>query len=82
MKTTNPLLRRRLEEMQKDFAQISVRNMEALSRMRRVSDSLGNTIRRSARDTAVRERATSYGETGTLKSSERKSVSMGVSETA
>jgi hypothetical protein len=82
MKTANPLLRRRLEDMQKNFSEISTRNINALKRMQRVAESLGNTIRHTARDAAVRQRAFSYGETGTFKSSEKKSVSMGVSETA
>src|SRR5688572_9417982 len=43
MKTTNPLLRRRLEDMQKSFSELSVRNMDALQRMQRVSTNLGNT---------------------------------------
>lgn len=82
MKTANPQLRRRLEEMRKDFSDLSLKNMDALKRMHRVAESLGNTIRSSARDTAVRQRAFSYGETGTFKSSEKKTVSMGLSETA
>ncbi len=82
MKAAHPQLRRHLEAMQKDFSELSVKNMDALKRMHRVAESLGNTIRNSARDTAVRQRAFSYGETGTFKSSEKKTVSMGLSETA
>ncbi len=82
MKKSNPLLRRRLEDMQKDFADLTVKNMDALKRMGRVAERLGNSVRVAAKDAAVRNRAFSYGETGTLKSSEKKSVSMGVSETA
>ncbi|MGB4107096.1 MAG: hypothetical protein WBK55_04800 [Alphaproteobacteria bacterium] len=82
MKKSNPLLRRRLEDMQKDFADLTAKNMDALKRMGRVAERLGNSVRVAAKDAAVRDRAFSYGETGTLKSSEKKSVSMGVSETA
>ncbi len=82
MKSANPLLRKRLEDMQKDFADLTVRNMDALKRMQRVTERLGNTIRHAAKESAIRERAFSYGETGALKSSEKKTVSMGVSETA
>jgi hypothetical protein len=82
MKKSNPLLRRRLEDMQKDFADITTKNMDALKRMGRVAERLGNTIRVAAKDAAVRSRTYSYGETGSIKGSERKSVSMGVSETA
>lgn len=82
MKNTNPLLRQRLQDMQKDFVDLTNKNMEALKRMQRVSERLGNTIRHAAKEAAVRQRAFSYGETGALKSSEKKSVSMGLSETA
>jgi hypothetical protein len=82
MKKTNPLLRRRLQEMKEDFADLSTKNMDALKRMGRVSERLGNSMRVAAKDAAVRKRAFAYGENGALKSSERKSVSMGVSETA
>lgn len=82
MKKSNPLLRRRLEDMQKDFAELTAKNMDALKRISRVSERLGNSIRVAAKDAAVRNRTYSYGETGSLKSSEKKSVSMGVSETA
>ncbi len=82
MKTVNPLLKKRLEDMQRDFTDLSVKNMDALKRMGRVTDRLGNTIRVAAKNAAVKSRSFSYGENGTLKSSEKKSVSMGVSETA
>ena len=82
MKKSNPLLRRRLEDMQKDFADLTAKNMDALKCMGRVAERLGNTIRVAAKDAAVRSRTYSYGETGSIKGSERKSVSMGVSETA
>lgn len=82
MKKANPLLKKRLEDMQKDFATLSMKNMDALQRMARVSERLGNTIRVAAKDAAVKKRTFSYGENGTMKSTEKKTVSMGVSETA
>ena len=82
MKKSNPLLRRRLEDMQKDFAGLTAKNIDALKRMSRVTERLGDSIRIAAKNAAVRGRAFSYGETGSLKSSEKKSVSMGISETA
>lgn len=82
MKSANPLLRKRLEEMQKDFFELSSKNLEALSRMHRTTERLGNTIRSAARDAAKKQRAFSYGETGSLHTQEKKSVSMGISETA
>lgn len=82
MKKTNPLLRQRLEDMQKNFVELSAKNMEALKRMGRVTERLGNTVRVAAKEAAVKKRVFSYGETGALKSTEKKTVSMGLSETA
>ena len=50
--------------------------------MQRTVERLGNTIRSAAKDAALKQRATSYGETGILDKGEKKSVSMGVIETA
>lgn len=82
MKKTSPQMRRKLEEMRADFVELGNKNMEALKRMGRVTERLGNSMRLAAREAAVRQRTFAYGENGSLKSSEKKTVSMGVSETA
>ncbi len=82
MKSIGPLLRKRLEDSHKDFQAVSEKNMQALGRMSRVTEHLGNTIRNAAKDAVVKQRAFSYGETGALNSGGNKTVSMGISETA
>ncbi len=82
MAAVNPLLKKRLEEVQKEFSTITVKNLEAIKRMQRTTERLGNTIRNAAKESARRQRAFSYGDTGALQASDKKTVSMGVSETA
>jgi hypothetical protein len=82
MRSVNPLARKRLAQMQKDFSNLANQNLEALSRMQRTIERVGNTLRNAARDAAKKQRAFSYGETGKLQSDDNRRVSMGISETA
>lgn len=75
-------LKQRLERMQQEFSEITRENMDALSRMQRTMERLGNTVRTAAKEAVNRDRSYSYGEQGTLKSNEHKVVSTGLSETA
>jgi hypothetical protein len=82
MKKANPLLKKRLAEMQKDFSDLAAKNIESLKRMQRCTHRLGELIMNAAKDAARSQRSFVYGETGAMRGSERKTVSMGVSETA
>lgn len=82
MKVVNPLIKKRLGDMQQQFSVLARENMEALARMRRCVSQLGETISNAARKTAKKQGVYSYGENGHLQTSNRKSVSMGISETA
>ena len=82
MKSADPALKQKLEEMQKSFAALAVKNTEALVRMDRCIGRMGNRIRKAAQDAAREKHVVSYGETGRLRDIEGKSVSTGVSETA
>lgn len=82
LKTASPALRQRLIEKEQEFSEISSRNMDSLSRMQRATERLGQRIIRTARDSAKKMRAVSYGESGALHTNEKKLVSSGVSETA
>ncbi|HOO82286.1 MAG TPA: flagellar protein FlgN [Alphaproteobacteria bacterium] len=82
MKAVNPALKRDLERMQADFAALSSKNMDALKRMQRTMERLGQTVQRAAKESVNKQRAFSYGESGKIHNDERKSVSIGVSETA
>ena len=82
LKSTPLDMRQKLEAMQKDFSALTKNNMEALSRMQRSVDRLGNTLRNAAKDTAKKERVFSYGETGRVDHDDKKPLSTGISETA
>jgi hypothetical protein len=82
MKTVNPLLKKRLVESQKNFSDLTTKNMELLKRMQKSTHRLGEVIMNAAKDAAKSQRSHVYGETGTIRGAEKKSVSMGLSETA
>ncbi len=82
MKSVAPSLKNRLASMQKEFFGLSQKNLEALSRMQRCTSRLGETIMGAAKDAAKSQQTHVYGETGSIRDNERRSVSMGVSETA
>lgn len=82
MRRVDPALKKRLERMQNEFSDLAHENMQALERMQRTMERVGNTVRNAARDAVNKQRAYSYGETGALHRTENKIVSTGVSETA
>ena len=82
MKSVNPLLKNRLIQMQKNFSELTAKNMDSLKRMQKSTHRLGEVIMNAAKDAAKSQRSHVYGETGTLRGAEKKSVSMGLSETA
>ncbi len=77
-----PSLKEKLKQMQEEFSEASEKNMEAIKRMEKATERLGNTIRNAAIRAAQKDRGYSYGETGTIPSSaKKKAVSSGLSET-
>ncbi|GJL84362.1 MAG: hypothetical protein DHS20C02_01370 [Micavibrio sp.] len=82
MRKVDPTLRQKLENMQRDFSALAKKNADALGRMDRSVERLGNTIRRAAKQEAQKQRSFSYDATGTMRNTENKTVSTGVSETA
>jgi hypothetical protein len=82
MKNVSPVAKQKLEVMQQEFAIIARANMESIDRMRRCVTRLGDTISSAAREAAKKQRAFSYGETGKIRGTSKRSVSMGLSETA
>lgn len=82
MKDIDPKIKRELERMQADFVKLSSKNMSALKRMQRTMGRLGETVQRIAKDSAKKQRAFSYGQSGRMADDENKRVSIGVSETA
>ena len=82
MKNVDTRIKQNLEQMQANFAELSSRNMNSLKRMQKTMTRLGETVQKVAKDSVNKEQAFSYGNSGRLDSSERKTVSIGVSETA
>lgn len=82
MKNVEPHIKRDLEQMQANFAELSSKNMNSLKRMQKTMTRLGETVQKVAKESVNKEQAFSYGNSGRLDSHERKSVSIGVSETA
>jgi len=82
LKDIDPALKARLEETHADFSVLMGKNREALERMQRTNERLGNTIRSAAKKAMQRERAVSYGESGKMDTEKRKIISTGMIETA
>ncbi len=78
----SPSMKDKLKKMQKEFAVLSHQNMEAIERMQRCTERLGNTIRNAVIRDAQRASGCGYGENGTLSNkARRRSISSGLSET-
>ncbi len=75
-------MKRQVEKMQKDFADLSVKNMSALKQMQKTMERLGETVQKVAKDAVNKESAFSYGDSGRLNQDDKKRVSIGISETA
>lgn len=72
-----------MQEAHNHFKAISQRNLEAIERMQRCTERLGNTIRSAAIKAAQAERGHTYGQSGDISDqAKRKSVSAGLNETA
>lgn len=82
LKNVSPAIKNKLAAAQKDFAGLADRNIEALQRMQRSTERLGQTIMGAAKDAARKKQAFSYGENGLVHKNEKRTVSMGLSETA
>lgn len=82
MVNASPDLKKRIEELQKEFADISSQNNIALERMKRTTNRLSDSIRNAAKKAAQKKVAVNYGASGVMKSDERKIISTGIIETA
>jgi inorganic pyrophosphatase/exopolyphosphatase len=63
MQNANPALKVKLEDAQKDFADLARQNMEALKRMQRAMERMGGTLRNAAKKAVQKQRAIGYSET-------------------
>jgi hypothetical protein len=82
MKDVDPQMKRKLRQMQKDFAELSQQNMDALQRMQRTMERLGGKIRTAAKDAAKKNRVFSYGQNGQIADVTHKRISISVQEEA
>ena len=81
MLSVHPDLKSLIRRKQEEFSEIARENLDALDRMRRTVDRMGNRIMKAARDTAAREGVT-YGNSGSMSSYRNKPVTMGLNESA
>ena len=82
LKNADPAMKDRLQKLHDNFSDISKENIQAIDRMQRCTERLGNTIRNAAIKTVQHQRGYSYGETGSIpNTSRKKAVSSGLSET-
>ncbi len=82
MRNADANLKRQIERMQNDFAELSVKNQSALKQMQKTMERLGETVQKVAKDAVNKQNAFSYGDSGRLNANDKKRVSIGVSETA
>lgn len=79
----DPATKERLRKLHSNFVDLSNKNLDALERMKRCTDRLGNTIRNAVVKSARQQQTFSYGESGQISSaSRRKAISAGLYETA
>lgn len=82
MQAVEPQIKKKLNKMQEDFSELSMRNMDALQRMQRTVERLGGTIRTAAKEAAQKQRVFSYGQNGQIENDERKHISISLHEEA
>ena len=81
IKNADKVIKNTLDEMQKKFSKTSSENINAINRMQRCTERLGNTIRNAAIRDAQKQHNYSYGENGAIvKSNKNRAVSTGLSE--
>lgn len=82
IRSVDPKIKEILKKAHTEFTEHSRKNLEAIERMQRCTERLGNTIRNAAIRSAQSQRSYSYGETGALSgNATSKAVSSGLSET-
>jgi hypothetical protein len=77
----HPDLRKLFGRKQVEFSKIAAENLEALGRMNRITDRLGQRIMRAARENAARE-GVAYGSGGNMNPHKNRPVTMGLNESA
>lgn len=80
IKKAVPGLHTALQKKQEEFAVIAVKNIEALTRMRRTVQRLGEHLTAAAR-TAIERKSVNYGATGSI-NRPKHTVSIGINESA
>ncbi len=83
LKTASESMKEQVRQTHAHFTEISNRNLEAIERMQRCTEKLGNTLRNAAIRAAQKHRGDIYGQSGRISDrAQRKSVSSGLNETA
>lgn len=81
MLNVHPDLKKIFGRKQTEFSKVAAENIEALQRMSRTADRLGQRIMRAARENAARD-GVAYGAGGNMNLHRNKPVTMGLNESA
>lgn len=81
LKAANPNLKNLLRAKQEDFTRTAIENQDALERMRRTMERMGQRLIRAAREMAAQD-SVSYGAGGNLNRQRNAPVTTGISESA
>lgn len=81
MLAVHPDMKSLFTRKHEEFSSLARENMEALNRMRRTVDRLGNRMVRAAREAAARD-GVNYGASGQMNATQHRPVTIGVSESA
>ncbi len=82
MRNADPSLKQKLSIMQKDFSVLAQENSDALKRMKRCTERIGQTIRNVAKDAVKKQRSVAYNEIGHMQNVNKKCITTGINETA
>lgn len=78
----DPHVKEKLKSMQKEFSELSERNLIAIQRMQRCTEMVGETLRNAAIRAVKSQRGFNYAENGAFANNKKKGLSSGLSETA
>lgn len=82
LKSMAPMLKKEIQDQQAQFMLITRKNLEALQRMKKVSQRFKDTLHRAAQQAHRKKSAARYTADGQVDERSKKNLSMGISDTA
>ncbi|MDH5722210.1 MAG: hypothetical protein OEY94_02675 [Alphaproteobacteria bacterium] len=78
----DPHIKEKFKSIQKEFSELSDRNLVAIQRMQRCTEMVGETLRNAAIRSVKSQRGFNYAENGSFVDNKKRGLSSGLSETA